>query len=223
MHTREILTYLQRKASQYTSEELLFLVDQIQKIVYSVVTAQTTVIDPATGMSPFLATTDGVFTYNCPANCLRTLSIFADSLSGYRSVNNNAPLSYYNYQGRQYRELRVKSTDAYRGQVATVTFIDNPGTYASRYYHDYKWKPIDITSPNIQMQIPEQFHLDIVDGVLSRIRDERFGDKGDWLYWKQNTMPGIVAELNKGAQLRLGYTPIRPEYQNYNNSPYGQY
>jgi len=221
MHTREILSYLQKKASQYTQTELLFLLDQIQKIVYSVVTAQTTVINEATGMPPFLVTTEGVFTYNCPANCLRTLAIFADNLTGYRQINSDVPLGYYNYSGTRYRGMRVKSTDAYRGHVATVTFLDNPGTTSTRYYHEYKLKPIDIDSANIQMQIPEQFHLDIVDGVLARIRDERFGDKGDWFYWKQNTMPGIVAELNKGAQLRLGYTPLRPEAMN--NPISGQY
>ena len=222
MHTKEIVSYLQKKASAFTPAELLQLLDQVQKIVYSKVTAQTEVIDEATGMPPFLATQDNIFTYDCPANCQRTLAIFAQNLQGYVLTNSDYGPQYYGWGGKRYANLMVKSTDAYYGQVATITFQNNPQTYANRYYHHYNLKPIDILSTNIQMQIPEQFHLDVVDGVLARIRNERYGDQSDWRMWVEKVVPTILHELNKGAQLHLGETRTRPEYQHYVRYPYGE-
>jgi hypothetical protein len=100
--------------------------------------------------------------------------------------------------------------------LAKLTFVGiNPGTTTDKYYHQYALKAPDITGATVNLNIPEQHHFAIADGVLARIRAERFGDNSDWTYWQKRTMLDIVSELNQGAQPHMGETPIRPEYRHY--------
>jgi hypothetical protein len=220
--TRELVTYIQRKASGYTRPEILSILDQVQKVVMSKVTAQRTVIDETTGMPPYLATTDGVFTYNCPANCLRTAVVFAEDLPGYTRIQYGNTIATYRYDGTDYYTLNVKSTDAQYGVLAKLTFVGiNPGTTTNKYYHLYSFKAPDITAETVNLSIPENHHLEIVDGVLARIRSEKFGDNSEWQFWIMRTMPTMVSELNSGAQPYLGATKTQPEYRNYPGSYLG--
>jgi hypothetical protein len=213
--TRELVVYIQRKASQYTPVEILSLLDQVQKVVLSKVTAQRTVIDETTGMPPYLATTDGVYTYNCPANCKRTSAIFSDSVPSY-SRQYDGDFKEYTYNKSQYIGMPIKSTDAQYGVLAKLTFVGlNPGTTTNKYFHLYSFKAPDITALTVNLSIPENHHLEIVDGVLARIKSEKFGDNSEWQYWTRRTMPDIVSELNSGAQPYLGSTLTQPEYRNY--------
>lgn len=224
MTTREIITYLQRKASQYPAAELLFLLDQIHKLVLSRPTAMRTVIDEATGMPPYLVTENNIYTYECPANCLRTTAVFAQELQYYSRVAYDGVFKSYTFRGVDYRSLPIKSVDARYGVNARVTFVGfNPGNNPRRYFHEYLYKPPDITSQTTELQTPEKFALDIADGVLGRIRAEKFGDKSEWEYWKKTTLTEMWGELSQGAQIYLGLTPIRPEYKQYHDAYFGNY
>jgi hypothetical protein len=224
MTTRELISYLQKKASQFTPAELLFLTDQVQKLVLSRPTAQRTVIDEATGMPPYLVTTNNRFTYDCPEDCLRTTAVFAQELRYYSRVAFDGVFRSYTFRGVDYRSLPIKSTDARYGVRATVTFVGfNPGDNTNRYFHEYLYRPPDLTSLNVQLTVPEKFAFDIADGVLARIRSEKFGDKSEWEYWKKNTLTEMWGEMSQGAQVYRGSTPIRPEYQSYHDAYYGNY
>jgi hypothetical protein len=216
MTTRELVVYLQKKASQYTAAELLFLVDQVCKTVLSKVTAQRYNVDTATGMPPYLVTTDSVYTYDCPDDCMRTLAIFSEDIKSYSRIKYDAVIKSYEYRGSSYYALPIKSIDALPGQLAQVTFIGfNPGDTTDKYYHQYALKAPNITSEKVNIPIPEQHHFAIADGVLARIRSEKFGDASEWNYWMKRTMLDIVSELNQGAQPMMGATPTRPEYRHY--------
>ena len=223
MTTREIITYLQRKASQYTTAELLFLLDQIQKLIMSKPTAQRTVIDEATGMPPYLTTVNGTHTYECPADCLRTTAIFAQEIQYYSRVAYDGVFRSYTFRGVDYRALPIKSTDARYGVNARVTFVGfNPGDNNNRYFHEYLYKPPDVTAVGVELSVPEKFAFDMADGVLARIRSEKFGDKSEWEYWKKTTLTEMWGEMSQGAQVYLGLTPIRPEYKHYSDAYYGR-
>ena len=216
MTTRELVVYLQKKASQYTPAELLFLADQVQKMVMSKVTAQRYNIDEATGMPPFIVTTDGVYTYDLPSDCMRTLSVFTNNMSGIDTYQYDGKIKEYRYNGVMYYNLPIKSIDALPNHVAKLTFVGfNPGTTTNKYYHQYVLKAPDITALTVELSIPAQHHFAIADGVLARVRAERFGDNSEWTYWQKRTMLDIVSELNQGGQPMMGETPTRPEYRHY--------
>lgn len=216
MTTREIVVYLQKKASQLAPAELLVMLDQVQKVIMSKVTAQREVIDEATGMPPFLATTLNLYTYTCPSNCLRTIAVFAEDVKAYSKVMYDSSIPSYTYRGSTYYKLPVKSTDAQSGVLAKLTFVGfNPGTTTQKYYHQYAFKAPDISSQAVNLSIPEHLHLSVIDGVLARIRSERFGDNSEWQFWMKRTMTDIVSELNQGAQPYTSETPTRPEYKHY--------
>jgi hypothetical protein len=216
MTTRELIVYLQKKASQYTPAELLFLTDQVCKMILGKVSAQRYNMDTATGMPPFLSTTDGIYTYDCPSDCMRTIAVFSEDIKSYSRIKYDAVIKSYEYRGSSYYSLPIKSIDALPGQLAKITFVGfNPGTTTDKYYHQYAIKAPDITSQNVDIPIPEQHHFAIADGVLARIRSERFGDNSEWVFWQKRTMLDIVSELNQGAQPQMGATPTRPEYRHY--------
>ena len=121
-----------------------------------------------------------------------------------------------------YYSLPIKSTDAKYGVLAKVTFVGfNPGTNDKKYYHHYSVMPDRITAPTINLSVPEQHHLAISDGVLARIRSEKFGDNTEWQFWTKRTMLDIVSELNRGAQPYMGETTTREEYRYYTDSVRG--
>jgi hypothetical protein len=222
--TRELIVLIQKKASQFTPAELLTILDLVQKRVLSRVTAQRTVIDEATGMPPLLATTDQIYTYDCPANCLRTISVFSEQIRYYSRVQYDGIFKSYNYRGTEYYGLPIKSTDAVFGVAAKLTFVGyNPGTTTARYYHEYLFKPPDLTAQTVNLVIPEEHHLELVNGVLAWIRNERYGDVSEWNKWWKTDGMQIISELNSGAQPYLGFTPTRMEYRHYSNAIYGNW
>lgn len=224
MTTRELIVLLQKKASQFAPAELLNLLDLIQKRILSRVTAQRVIIDQATGMPPFLVTEDQVYTYTCPADCLRTISVFSEQIRYYSRVQYDGVFKSYNFRGTEYYGLPIKSIDAVRGQRARLTFVGyNPGETTNRYYHEYLLKPPDLTAPTVNLVIPEEHHLELINGVLAWIRNERYGDVSEWNRWWKTDAMQVISELNAGAQPYLGYTPTRQEYRHYTNAIYGNW
>lgn len=215
MHTQRMVSYIQKKAPGFEPSEILTVIDEVHRLIMSKVTVQRQSIDTTTGMPPYLATQQGVYQYDCPADCLKTLSVFTRDSRGYRGTNFRGPYTRYNWTGLLYPESVVGQIDATRGRVATVTFVNDPGTTTDRYFHLYMLRPVEISSTEVQLQIPEQWHLDFIDGVLARIRNERFGDKSEWNHWTTNTMTAMVQQLNYGAQRRKRRTLTQPEYQWY--------
>ena len=221
MHTQEMVSYIQRKASGYSREEILNLLSFVYNYVYSSdVMQQTEYVDPATGMPPFLATTAGQVTYDCPANCRETIAIFTKDIERYYPSNYNFRQTTYVYGNKKYYRILVKSFTASSGAIATLTFFDNPGTTTQTYYHLFSIQPINLTSEDIQLIMPEDQDLNLIDGVLARVRDEKFGDKTDWQHFKRFTKPEMQARFNDGAQGRLHETQTRREYQHYPNYGY---
>lgn len=215
-----MISYIQRKASNFTRQELLDLLDEVQKIVYSSNTATTRVAFNNNGMPPFLATIDGIYVYTCPDNCRRTKSIFAQTLTSYASIGYNSRYKEYIFRDRAYYEIPIRSTDATETANAMVTFGDNPGTTASTYYHLYYVRAINLISENVQLSLPVENHIELAHGVIALARMEKFGNSNEWEYWKNNTLNRIRYNLNQGAQGNISGTLTQREYRNYDRSNY---
>lgn len=217
MTTSELVSYLQKRISGFSRPEILFMINEIQNLCYSNVTYQTEYIDPATGMPPYLATTDTIFQYTCPANCRQTVCIFTERPDGYfitsyNKTPTNLGLKEFTFKSKIYWELPLaQSIEANEVTNAIVVFRENPGTTTTAYYHLYTKRPTPLISENIQLIIPPRHHLSIAWGVIALVKDEKFGDNSSIEYWRRNRMPEIVASLNDGAQGGLRNTPSQPE------------
>ncbi len=112
------------------------------------------VFDPTTGDLPVLDTQDGVFQYDCPANCW---------LLKYLVIDRDQILDDINFR---YEDLVLKSMEYYRilnidarqsrlDQLATLMFVGvNPGTTHGVFKQMYYRTPTEILSDNIQHEMP---------------------------------------------------------------------
>ena len=218
-----MITYLKRKVTNWTRPDLLFEVNEIQKLILAQTTEQIRVVDSTTGLPPFLATTAGTYQYDAPAGARRILGLFVRDFLGAQNNSYTKNSDGYVYAGRMFLEQRAKFTDALEGgTLATITFPDDPGTTTETYYLDYEGVPPEVVSESISLGIPAKHHLKMVDGVLARIRSEKFGSKSEWEYWENVTMPKIISDLSQGSLGNVGKTQTQPEYQYYGRDYYGR-
>jgi hypothetical protein len=176
------------------------------------------------GMPPFLATRNGVRTYQCPEDCRQTIAIFAQELTDY-TINNirwNARFSRYSYGQDVYRKVAVQSRDATTNSRATVTFNGNPGTTTQVYYHLYSLLPTEVRSELIEIQIPDGDgnHMEILEGVVYFARFFKYGNSNEWKEWKKTGLLRIKRNLSKGEQGLVQGTVSQPEYRTYHGRSY---
>jgi len=222
MLTGAMITMIQRRVGNYSREEILSLMNELQEEVYQDV-EQTLVLDTSTGMPPYIATTKDTYSYDCPEGCRRTAAIFtADPPRAYsRSGPIGHPKEYY-FRGRGYYMLSVSSYDRQPdGTDATVVFRDNPGTTTDKYFHSY-WRVVtELDTEDDQLLIPSWTHRLMRRAIIAELKSEDLGDTGKEESAIQYFSKMIRKELNRGAQSSLGYTPIRAEYQQYPNMDTG--
>jgi len=221
MNTRQVVEYVRQRASGFTAQMVLDLLDHVHKVVLSRGLAQNYVLDGTTGLPPYLATTDGTYTYDCPTDCLRTEAICTESAVGYSKYNYGGKQRYYMFNGSQYYALPIRQVDATAGSLANVTFVDyNPGDTTTTYLHLYTPKPTDLTSVNVEMQVPERYALDMAHGVIALIRAQKYGADMEYEAWMQRTLPRICDGLNRGAQISTNQVPMQSENKEYGRRVY---
>ena len=206
---------MNRRVTNWTPQDLLFEANEIQKLIYAQSSAQIRVVDPATGMPPFLTTTVNVFEYDCPADCRRTIALFTRDIVGSNRQNSNDGYRGFEFGKITYFTAPANFTDRTPGNLATITFTNDPGTTTSVYYHLYEAAPPELTGLNVPLFLPEKHHLKLVDGVLARVRSEKFGSESEWYNWEYNVMPKIINDMNQGNGANIGHTNTRMEYQYY--------
>ena len=210
-----MMAYLKRRVTNWTREELLLETNEIQKLIYAQSNKQIRVVDPTTGLPPFLATTATVHDYDCPADCRRTIAIFTRDFVGSNRQNSNDGYNRYRYGQLFYFNQPITARDRTPGTVATVTFTNDPGTTTDVFFHFYEAAPPELTSESIPLFLPEKHHLKLIDGVLARVRSEKFGAESEWFNWEYNILPKIIVDMNQGDGGNIGHTQTRMEYQYY--------
>jgi hypothetical protein len=216
--TSQVVTSIQNRITGYSRQQILSVMNEIYEEAYCNDVEQTLYIDPATGQPPYLATQDGVFTYDCPANCRRTDAIFTTEVP--RNFSRSRPVGprrQYYFRNKGYYRIAVSQTkDALpdKDQVATVTFYENPGTTTNVYFHAYYLLVDRLDTENVQLDIQPQVHRQLIRGTIAYLRAEDYGTVQSEAII-EDVVKKIRRELNKGLQGRTGKTPIREEHQEY--------
>jgi hypothetical protein len=209
------------RVGQYSPQQILDVLDEIQLIVYSQDCDQTQKIDPATGLPPFIHTNSGVYHYNCPSDCRRTAAIFSQSLpKSYSRTRPVGPRREYYFRNRGYNLIAASSRDATPSDRATVDFQDDPGHSHDQYYHLYYIQPPRLTDISIQLTIPDHLHFYLRRAVLAMLSTESHGETGMDDAVIEEIARKIRNQLNGGFQAMAGRTPIPEELQDYPESSY---
>lgn len=206
------------RVTNYSREEVRDTLDEVQRIVYSVEAEQCFYIDATTGMPPILTTTDGQYQYNCPSNCRRTAVIFTESWPyPYSRTRPQFPWKRYYFRGKGYYKVPVHSRDALpdNDQVGTVTFYVNPGDTTDKYYHLYWLNPTRISDETIELSIPPHVHWRVREVCIQLLSKEQHGETGMQEALIEKQIKKIRSELNAGAKILAGETPIRAVDQHY--------
>ena len=149
-------------------------------------------IDPATGLPPYLTTVDGTRQYTMADNVRKIASVFFDEsvpMDYGDAVNYDNYGNYLWIKGTRYREVKAGSRPKNRSSNATITFQFNPGTTTDIYFTKYYIVPTEITSVSIDLDIPDEYHDLVVDGVVARIRAVQYGNNDTYLMWRNERVP----------------------------------
>lgn len=208
---------INRRCQKETPEMILQILDEVQKIVYSQDCLQTLKIT-STGMPPFIATQQGVYEYECPADCRNTSSIFTSSTP--RTFNRQRPVgprrNYY-FRAKGYYLLSAESRPATIEEPAKIYFQEDPGTTNDSYYHLYYIKPVTLLTIDTQLTLPEETHYLLREAVISMITSDEYGKSQFDEAIMAKVARKIRNSLNKGYFGGIGKTPVPEEYQEYSS------
>jgi hypothetical protein len=204
------VTLINAAVSNYSRQQVLEALDEMQKIVLGTNLEQMAVIDPATGMPPYLVTTALQRQYNCPDDCRETAAIFFERPTRqYSPSQNRAFYTEFIFRNATYWKVAARSTNRLVDQLATVTFIDDPGDTTNRYFHWYYPIAVTLTSETIQLIIPEEVHYLLRQGVIALLSTENYGETGFDTAVIEKIGRKIRSKMNKGTQARAERTPVR--------------
>lgn len=222
--TAQNVTRIESAVQGFSRPQILAAMDELQVEVYEQRCDQTLKIDPATGYPPYLTTVNNQLHYDCPSDCWQTAAIFSEEpLRKYRSNADWGLSRTYYFQNRGYHRIEVTSRDATEDQVATVTFRENPGATTEKYYHAYWIKPTTLDTEQVQLTLPPRLHRKFRQAVIAILQGENYGQTGFDDAVIDKAARAIRNELNRGAQGRLGRTPIRQENLDYSDSSTGNW
>lgn len=211
------VTQIKNVLGNYSRTQILDTLNEVHQIVMSDNNEQNKKIDSTTGMPPFLVTTAGIRQYDCPVDCREVSAVFCKKNFNNYNIGNindiNTINTYYNYRNTYFYRMAVTSTVALYNDLATVTFINDPGSTTDVYYLEYFTKPIAITSESIQMQIPEEGHYLVRKLVIAMLSDENYGDTMIYIQLMDKLKRMVKNRLNRGVQAREGRAVIQPEYR----------
>lgn len=208
------VTMIKSACGSFSRAQILEVLNEIQMIVFSENTMRAEKIDPATGMPPFINTVAGQRRYNCPADCRETAAIFVFKPNdGYQPVQGHGQYSEFFWRTNQYYRVAAHQQSATLGALATITFVDDPGSKTDYYYHNYFIKHTSLTSETQQLIIPEEVHYILRDGVIQMLRGELYSAGMGNIGPIEEIAKRIRNKLNKGSHARVGRTPIAEEYR----------
>jgi hypothetical protein len=210
---------IKNAVGNYSRQQILEVLNEISLITFSDNTMRVERIDPATGMPPLLTTVNNQRHYNQPADCRETAAIFVeDPQRQYTPLQEKALYTEYVWRGTRYYKVAVRSQAATIDQLATITFIDNPGATTDRYYNNYYIRHIPLTSETIQSAFPEEIHYLLRNGVIQMLKGESYSAGLGDVDPIERLASRIRNKLNKGAQARVNRTPW-PEECRYGDAP----
>jgi hypothetical protein len=216
--TAENITRILKHVSNYSREEIMGVLSEVQNIVYATDSEQTIKLNPNNGLPPFLETIDEQYEYDCPSDCRRTAVIFTESWPyPYSRINNSITWKEYYFKHRGWYENSISSRDALpsNNQLAKVYFLNNPGTTTEKFYHYYYILPTEITDESIQLTVPDHVHWRMRKMVISLLSEEQYGQTGVDERIIEKQIKKVRSELNAGAKSTSRSTPWQSEFMDY--------
>lgn len=216
--TSQNITLIEGRISNYGRPEILAVLDELQKIIVEGDgTQRLRSVDVATGMPPTLTTVAGTRHYNCPANCQITAAVFTESpVAGYTAAQQRGTYGEYLYDGTRYLKWGLAQvTEALLGEVATLTFVDDPGTTGGVFFHDYYLKVTPLDTELVELSLPEHTHFYLREGVIAILRGESYGPNGFDLDMIEKVARKVRNKLNRGGSARAKRTPWQFQDRDY--------
>jgi hypothetical protein len=211
-----MVTWIKNRVGNYSRTEILSTISMFVDELLSDNTMQVIRINPATGMPPFLATTQGVRQYTCPADCRQTVAVFTERIGrAYNDRPGSTIATEYLHASKNFHKVAIRSTQADENNLATVTFIDDPETTTDRYYHQYYYRPVRLLTERQEIAIPAKVHRYIADGVIEIFKTENYGNTERSFQVIENIKRTVRNTMNRGANPRLDRTVWPEEYRDY--------
>jgi hypothetical protein len=228
MSVKSLVQDIARKAPAWGVAEILRKINDAQNFIYTRPCRQTLYVDPTTGMPPTLATT-GAYEYTIPdivksvdgvdrtLRIAKVIRVFVDAsvLSEYSLpyLGDEFELSPTNpYSGditrKRFRVIPVDSYEATESDRARVMFKSNPGTTTGVYYYECVIEPLQLTSVNMPLMLPQKWERAIFDGVVGQIQDNAYGKDSRMDKFYEYWCPQIWHSLDQGAQSNPVNTPV---------------
>lgn len=181
MLTKSLITLIQRKAPEWSDENVREIINEIQKIMLEGTPLEfTRVKDTATGKDPLLTTTSTTFEYE-----ISTADSFPADAAWIHSVYSTDP---------DCPVTGVRVVPATPSSKATLIFDSAP---SGQYYVWYYKKTTEILSVSTQLTVPPQYHLDTVyEGVLGMIEQIDNGASVRWEKFEQRLLPKFKYAMN---------------------------
>ena len=195
----------------FSRQQILDVLNEVSLIAFQNNTMLVEKIDTATGMPPLLTTIAGQRHYSCPADCRETAAIFIEEPLSYMPTQQKGVYGEYIWKQQRYYRVPIKQTPATRNALATITFVDDPGTTSDKYYHYYFMKHVPILSESIELPFPEEVHYLIRDGVIQILKGESYSAGLGNIGPIEQIVNRIRSKLNKGANSRSYRTPVPEE------------
>ena len=216
MLTRELVSFLKREASDYSRELLYSLINEVQNIIFNRPIAEWRYLDPTTGKDPQFTTTAGTLSYQATFSVIPSIAsgvtIFRveDVYTGSFNDDGIYPSNYrHNYQD-DYKSIPITASLATAAIPASFIFSSDPGA-VNVNVRCFKG-PVQITSEQIEMTIPMQWHLPIVyEGVMAIIERTQNGKGDRYINWYNNILPEFYWSMNRnyinqsGMQYKGGF------------------
>lgn len=188
MLTNSLISLIKKSATTWTVDNIRELLNEVHRICLTTKpVGQMRVFDISTGKDYLFTTTNNTFQYEItttegfPYNAWRVTNIYTDVDDPEGSA------------------VDFVNTDALQDTACTVLFKENPGT--SQYYFTYYKKPVEISSTSIQLDIPPQYHLDIVkEGVHGLIELSDNGRSERWNNFMNILLPRLLFNMNDGSK-----------------------
>jgi len=192
MLTPSLITLIKKSATNWTTESIRELLNEVHRICLTTKpVGQMRVFDTSTGNDYLFTTTNNQFQYEItttngfPENAWRVTNIYTS-----KDDPKGSSIDFIN-------------TDATQDEPCKILFKENPGL--SEYYFEYFKKPREITSASIQLNVPPQYHIDVVkEGVLGLIELSDNGRSERWDRFMTFLVPKLIYNLNEGSKM-VGY------------------
>lgn len=218
--TSQLVTNIQRRCSGWTitgSRGILPVLNDVHRYMVARDCENNLAIDSTTGMPPYLDTVEGTVEYELPTNARKLKAVFIEQPS-YGDAGISVINEYYNrrsrwddffYRGYKYYNVPLTSRPRNRNRNPVLWFRDDPGTQEDYYFLAYYINARDISSVGIQLDIEEQYHMLVEDGVVARIRQVEYGDTAPWMGWQERVMAEYWEEQNSSPSVPNQIT-LRP-------------